>query len=54
MTRLGDPIITTDKDGNERRMYVTMNSDRRTSPWRRMKKHLAEQAALKAKKETTE
>lgn len=49
--RLGDPHIYTDVDGNERCMYVTVNRDRRTGPWRRMKKDMAEQAALKSKKD---
>jgi len=55
--RLGDPIKIIDKDGKERTMYCAGSSDRRRAPWRRMKKHMAEQAELKAKqnaKETTE
>lgn len=47
--RLGDPIKVIDKDGNERTMYCASSCDRRRSPWRRMKKHMAEQALLKAK-----
>lgn len=43
--------IYTDTDGKERTGYVTTNPDRRTTTWRRMKKHIAEQAALKLKKE---
>lgn len=42
----------TDADGKERTVYVTSNPDRRTTTWRRMKKHIAEQAALKLKKES--
>lgn len=52
--RLGDPIISTDSEGKERRMYVTVNSDRRTAPHRRMKKDIAEQARLRAEQEDEE
>jgi hypothetical protein len=52
--RLGDPIISTDKDGKERRSYVTVNPDRRTAPHRRMKKDIAEQAKLREKREAQE
>lgn len=53
-TRLGDPIISTDKDGNEHRSYVTVNPDRRTAPHRRMKKDIAEQAILREERELVE
>lgn len=53
-TRLGDPIISTDKDGKEHRSYVTVNPDRRTAPHRRMKKDIAEQARLREEREAQE
>jgi len=52
--RLGDPIISTDKDGKERRSYVTVNPDRRTGPHRRMKADIAEQARLREEREAAE
>lgn len=48
---LRGPHVFTDSQGVERRPYVTTNPDRRTTGWRRMKKDIAEQAALKLKKE---
>lgn len=48
--RLGDPIISTDKDGKERRSYVTINPDRRTAPHRRMKRDIAMQALINVAK----
>lgn len=54
MTQLPLPrgaTLLTDKNGKEKVIYVTTNPDRRTTTWRRMKKHIAEQAALKLKKE---
>jgi len=35
----------------ERRLHVTTNPDRCTTTWRRMKKDIAEQAALRNKEE---
>lgn len=54
MTKLPLPrgaFAYTDTEGKERTGYVTSNPDRRTTTWRRMKKHIADQAALKLKKE---
>jgi len=47
-----DAFAYTDIDGKERTCYVVSSSDRRRAPWRRMKKHIAETAALKLKEES--
>lgn len=48
------PIVSIDAKGEERVTYYTFTRDRRTRPWRNMKKDIAQRAEAKANKESKE